>query len=106
MRSRVMKHVMMMAAGAALLTIGIAHAATKADAEAAIATAKADMKTAAHMNNQWTPTVSTFKKAEKAMADGKYDAAEALAKKARGLAAASVEQAREQKHLWQKAVPR
>lgn len=101
-----MKHAMMMAAGAALLMIGVAHAASKADAEHAIATAKADMKVAAGMNNQWTPTVSAFKKAEKAMAAKKYDSAEAHAKKARGLALASIDQAREQKHLWKNEVPR
>lgn len=100
-----MKRAMIVAVGATLM-FGVAHAASKAEAEHAISAAAAKMKIAASLNNQWTPTVSTFKKAKKAAAEHDYAAAEAKAKKAEALAERSIEQARTQKHLWQHEVPR
>lgn len=100
-----MKRAMVMALGAVLM-VGIAHAASQADAEHAISAAAAKMKIAASLNDQWTPTVAAFKAAKKAVAAKDYAAAEIHAKKAEALAERSIEQARSQKHLWKNEVPR
>ncbi|KDM68491.1 MULTISPECIES: hypothetical protein [Acidiphilium] len=91
---------------ATVLGLGIAHAAGKDDAARAIAAAAAKMKTAAALEDQWTPTVAAFKAAKAADAAGDYAKAEASAKRAEALAAASIAQARSQKHLWRNEVPR
>lgn len=100
-----MKHAVMTMAGAALI-FSIAHAASKADAEHAIAAAATKMKVAASLNDQWTPTVSALKAAKHAATKQDYATAEEMAKKAKALATASIEQAHAQKHLWQNEVPR
>lgn len=91
---------------AATLGFGVAHAASRSDADHAIAAAAAKMKIAAALNDQWTPTVSAFKAARKAAADKDYATAEAKAKRAEALAEASIKQAHSQKHLWKTEVPR
>ena len=91
---------------ATVLGLGIAHAAGKDDAARAIAGAAAKMKTAGALDNQWTPTVAAFKAAKAADAAGDYAKAEASAKRAEALAAASIVQAHSQKHLWQNEAPR
>ncbi|OYV55429.1 MAG: hypothetical protein B7X09_05985 [Acidiphilium sp. 21-66-27] len=91
---------------AATFCLGVAHAAGKDDAARAIAAAAAKMKTAATLDDQWTPTVASFKAAKAAEATGDYANAEATAKRAAALAAASIAQARSQKRLWRNAVTR
>ena len=97
---------MALVVAAAVLGLGVAHAAGKVDAARAIAGAAAKMKIAAALDDQWTPTIAAFKTAKAADAAGDYAKAEASAKRAEALAAASIAQARSQKRLWQNAVPR
>lgn len=75
-------------------------------AKAAIAAAAAQMKIAAGLGDQWTPTVARFKAARAAEAKGDFAAAETAARQAEALAKASIVQARGQQKLWPQAVAR
>lgn len=59
-----------------------AFAAEKADAEAAIAAAKAAQKAASAVGGEWRDTGKIIKEAETALAEGNYGNAMSLAKKA------------------------
>lgn len=91
---------------ATMLAPTMAVAATKTDAEAAIAAARKTEKAAGAVQNQWLPTETALKMAAKALAAGKYDEATATAKRAQALAELSIRQAREQDKLWRNEVVR
>ncbi len=91
---------------AMMLAPAMAAAATKTDAEAAIAAARKAEAAAGVLQNQWLPTEAALKMAAKALAAGKYDAAVATAKRAHALAELSIQQAREQDKLWPNEVVR
>ncbi|MBU6498645.1 MAG: hypothetical protein KGJ41_07220 [Rhodospirillales bacterium] len=89
-----------------LAAAGSGHAADKATFDATLAAAiKADQQAAA-LHNRWVPTEAALKEAKAAAAGGDFEKATALAKKAQALAERSVQQAEEQKKLWQNAVLR
>jgi len=83
-----------------------ARAATEADAKAAIDAAKAEEAKAIAAQAAWTPTEDALAAAQKALAAGQFDQAAMSANTALALAKRSVEQASEQKTLWQDAVIR
>ena len=66
----------------------------------AIAQASAQIKLAAHLNDQWPATLSAFKSAQSAQAKGDYAQAQSKALTAQTLATLSIRQARAQKKLW------
>ncbi len=91
---------------AAMLAPGMASAATQAEAQAALDAARKADAAAAAVHNQWIPTEAALKQAAKELADGKYDDAVAISKRAEALAERSVQQAHEQEKLWQNEVIR
>jgi hypothetical protein len=94
----------LLVAAAALAGIAPARAATQSDFEAAYRAAAEAERQAGVLGNQWTPTEAALKAAEKAAAAKDYDAAADLARRARALAEASIDQAKDQDKLWQNAV--
>jgi membrane-bound lytic murein transglycosylase B len=90
----------------ALASLSIsAHAATQADAEAALSSATQVEATAAP-GNRWLPTEAALEAAKKAIAAKDWDEALAQATKAHALAERSVEQSKEQETAWHAAVIR
>lgn len=86
------------------LSVGSAHAATQADAAAALASAQAVEAEAGKLRNQWLPTEEALKTAKAEIAAGHFDAAVTAARFAEALAHRSIEQAQEQDRLWTDAV--
>ena len=80
--------------------IALATGASKSDADHEIAAAKTSIDRAAALNDQWTSTIAAFRAAKAAARKGDFAEASAQAKRARGLADVSIEQAIEQKKLW------
>lgn len=79
---------------------------TQADYETAYNQALAAHKEAAAVDNQWTTTDRVLESARAAAKDGDYEKATELAHQAQKLAQLSVEQAKTQSEVWQKAVVR
>ena len=104
MRTRALIHVAVVLAVAGMTTA--AFAANADDFKAAYAKAESLSKKSKDMKTQWSTTVSELKAAKKAADAGKFDDAVKLAKQAEALAQASIDQANEQKKLWQDAVIR
>jgi hypothetical protein len=94
----------LLVAAAALAGVAPARAATQSDFDAAYGVATEAERQAGALRNQWTPTEAALKAAEKAAAAKDYGAAVDLAQRAKALAEASIEQAKEQDKLWQNAV--
>jgi hypothetical protein len=84
----------------------VAHAATQAEAEAALAAAKQAEAEAARYNNRWLPAEAAVTAAEKAIAAHAWDVAVAQAATARAMGLRAVEQSREQETAWRDAVIR
>jgi hypothetical protein len=83
-----------------------AFAASADDFKTAYAKAETAEKGAAALQNRWTATEATLKKAKAAADAGNFDDAVKLAQHAEALANASVAQAKEQEKLWPDAVVR
>ena len=81
-------------------------AASEQDFAGAYAAAEKVEKQALTMQAAWTTTEKTLKAAKKAADAKDYDHATTLAREAEALAKRSIEQAKEQKTAWQKAVVR
>ncbi|MCU4159472.1 hypothetical protein AiwAL_05055 [Acidiphilium sp. AL] len=101
-----MKPIVAILIALALPAAASAAGATKASAAREIALAKAKLRVAASMNDQWTPTVAALKQAETAERKGDFATAQAKAMRARKLAELSIAQAMQQKKLWVNEVPR
>jgi membrane-bound lytic murein transglycosylase B len=82
------------------------HAATPADAQAALANAVKVETQAAGLGNRWVPTEAALKAARDAIAKQNWDEALAQAKTADALAQRAVAQSQEQETLWRDAVIR
>jgi hypothetical protein len=82
---------------AGMIATGSVFAANKADAEAAIAAAKAAQKAAASVNGEWRDTGKMIKKAEKEAESGNYADAIKIAEKAKHQGMAGKTQAMNQK---------
>jgi hypothetical protein len=87
-----------------VLIAGPALAADQAAATAALAGAEQTEAQAGKLLNRWLPTEAALKAARAAMAKQDWDTALAQATLAHALAERSVEQATEQKTVWQDAV--
>ena len=83
-----------------------AHAATSADAQAALANAEKTEAQVAGYGNRWVPAEAALKAARAAIAKQNWDEALAQANTARALAQRAVEQSQEQETLWRDAVIR
>lgn len=83
-----------------------AHAATQAEAEAAVAAAKAIEAEAAKYDNRWVPAEAALKAAETALAHQAWDTAVTEANTARAMGTRAVEQSKEQATAWHDAVIR
>lgn len=93
-----------LALAAAFLFAPAVHAATQADAEAALAAAHKDEAHAERLHNRWTPTETALKQAKQELAAEKFDEALATAKRAQALAERSIEQSHAQDKLWRNEV--
>jgi hypothetical protein len=94
---------------AAMLVLSFAFAAvaaTKEQAEAAVADAIKAEDMAAKAGNKWLPAETALKAARAALAAASWDQAAAQAMTAKALAVRAVEQAREQETAWHDAVIR
>lgn len=94
---------------AAILVVPLsfgAIAATKEQAEAAVADAIQAEGMAAKAGNKWLPAETALKAARAALAAASWDQAAAQAMTAKALALRAVEQAREQETAWHDAVIR
>lgn len=78
-----LKKILTLCATVSLVLGSAAFAADKAEAEKAIAEAKAAKGPAAEVKGEWRDTGSMLKKAEEALGEGKYDDAVKLAGKAK-----------------------
>ena len=87
-----------------LLAAGAAHAADKATAEAALATATQAENEAGTLGNRWVPAEAALKAAKVALAKGAWDEAAAQAEQAHALATRAIEQSHEQETAWRDAV--
>ena len=83
-----------------------AYAATRAEAEAALADAQKAEAEAAKYDNRWVPAEAALKAAETAIAHQDWDAAVAGANTARTMGLRAVEQSKEQETAWHDAVIR
>jgi len=83
-----------------------AHAATSADAQAALASAEKVEAQAAGFGNRWVPAEAALKAARDAIAKQNWDEALVQANTARALAQRAVEQSQEQETLWRDAIIR
>lgn len=101
-----MKPVILILIGLTFPLAASAAGATRASAAHAIALAKAKLRVAASMNDQWTPTIAAFRQAEAAERKGDFATAQAKAMRARKLADLSIRQAETQRKLWVNEVPR
>lgn len=81
-------------------------AATKEQAEAAVADAIQAEDRAAKAGNKWLPAETALKAARAALAAASWDQAAVQALMAKALAVRAVEQAREQETAWHDAVIR
>ena len=79
-------------------------AATRDEADQAIARATATEKEAASLKNQWTTATQALADAKKAAAAGDADKAVDLAQKAEALAKASIAQSKMEAQAWKDAV--
>lgn len=79
-------------------------AATQAEAQAAFVAAQAAEAEAVAAKAAWMPTEAALTAAKKALDAKDWDAAKAASTRAQALAKLSVQQAEEQKKLWQNAV--
>ena len=89
-----------------LATPAVAHAASQADAEAALASAVQAEATAAQLGNRWLPAEAALKAARAALATQSWDKSVAEAAKAHALALRAIEQSHEQETAWRDAVIR
>lgn len=80
--------------------------ASQADYESVHEAAVAAHEKAVAHGNQWTTTNDTLEAAEQAAAEGEYEQAVELARKARELAQQAVRQAEKQDEVWKQAVIR
>jgi predicted nucleic acid-binding Zn-ribbon protein len=96
---------LLLATGVTTLAAG-AHAATKAEFDAAYAAAINVEHQAEAVQNRWTVTESELKAAKKAADAQNFDVAVASAERAEALAKRSVAQAKEQGQQWTDAVVR
>ncbi len=83
-----------------------AFAATREQAEAALADAVKAEDAAAKAGNKWLPAETALKAAKTALAAGSWDQADAQAMAAKAMAVRAVEQARDQETAWRDAVIR
>ncbi len=89
---------------ALLLSAPLARAADKAQAEAALATARQQEDAAGKLGNRWLPAEAALKDASKAIAAGDWGKAIAGADEAKAMATRAMEQAHEQETAWREMV--
>jgi len=89
-----------------LATPAAAHAASHAEAEAALASAVQAEATAAQLGNRWLPAEAALKAARAALAARSWDKSMVEAAKAHALAQRAIEQSHEQETAWRDAVIR
>lgn len=106
MSSVTLGRAMLAACVAAMLAPGLARAATKTEAQAALAAARKAEAAAGAVRNRWLPAEAALKQAAQALAAGQYDGSVAISERARALANRSIQQAKEQEGLWQNEVIR
>ncbi len=83
-----------------------AHAASQAEAEAALDSAVQAEATAAQLGNRWLPAEAALKAARTALAAQSWDKSASEAAKAHALALRAIEQSHEQETAWRDAVIR
>ncbi len=83
-----------------------AHAASQAEAEAALDSAVQAEAAAAQLGNRWLPAEAALKAARTALAAQSWDKAVSEAAKAHALALRAIEQSHEQETAWRDAVIR
>jgi len=83
-----------------------AHAATQAEAEAALAAAQKAEAEATKYDNRWVPAEAALQAAETAIAQQAWDTVVVQANTARAMGVRAVEQSKEQETAWHDAVIR
>ncbi len=89
-----------------LLATPAAHAASQAEAEAALASAVQADATAAQLGNRWLPAEAALKAARTALAAQSWDKSASEAARAHALSLRAIEQSHEQETAWRDAVIR